>query len=120
MEAPRRLEVEVVKEKFPPPVESQNVRVAPERDGVAIWNDALFSRSPAGQLRQFLTRVFSLQEISVVEIDRKAGVGRLKYGLSENAPSIWRKLKEVLTQPATVHRDRDDEIRSEYQATPWA
>ena len=30
-----------------------------------------------------------------MEINRKAGVGRVKYGLSAEAPAIWRKLKQV-------------------------
>ncbi len=54
-----------------------------------------------------------------MEIDRRAGVGRVKYGLLENGPSIWRKLKQVLTQAATIHRDHDDEVRSEYRAAPF-
>ena len=101
-EDPRVLDVEVVEEEFPPPAVFPRIRIAPERGGVAIWSDALFSDPATEYLRQFLSRVFSLQEISVVEIDRRAGVGRVKYGLSEDAPSIWRKLKQVLTQPTTI------------------
>jgi manganese/zinc-transporting P-type ATPase C len=114
---PRVLDVEVVKKEHPPTV-SPGVRVAAEHGGVAIWSAALFNEPPAENLRQFLTRVFSMQEISALEIDRRAGVGRLKYEESEDVPSIWRKLKQVLTQPTIVSRDRDDEIRSEYLATP--
>jgi manganese/zinc-transporting P-type ATPase C len=98
---------------------SANVRIEPERGGVAIWSKALFNDPPAEYLRQFVGRVFSLQEISVVEIDRRAGIGRIKYGLAEDAPSIWRKLKQVLTQSATMHRDHDDDVRSEYRAAPF-
>src|ERR1700693_5850726 len=98
---------------------SANVRIEPERGGVAIWSKALFNDPPAEYLRQFVGRVFSPQEISVVEIDRRAGIGRIKYGLAEDAPSIWRKLKQVLTQSATMHRDHDDDVRSEYRAAPF-
>ncbi len=85
-------------------------------DGVAIWSQALFNDPATHNLRLFLSRVFSLREISVVEIDRRAGVGRLKYELSKDAPSFWRKLKQVLTQRTAV--DLDDEVRSEYGAAP--
>jgi cation transport ATPase len=115
----RVLDVEIVKEEFPSPTVSPKVQILPQRGGVAIWSHALFYHPPAEHLRQFLSRVFSLREISVVEIDRRAGVGRLKYGLSEDAPSIWRKLKQVLTHSERVHRDRDDEVRSEYRAAPF-
>ncbi len=118
-EEPRVLDVEIVKEEFPPLAVFPKIRIAPERGGVAIWSDELFTDPPAEYLRKFVSRIFSLQEISVVEIDRRAGVGRVKYGLSEDAPSIWRKLKQVLTQPTTIPRGHDDEVRSEYRAAPF-
>ncbi len=111
------LNLEAVEEQFQPPAVFPRTRIAGEHDGVAIWSDELF-RDPVTQyLRQFLSRVFMLEEISAVEIDRRAGVGRLKYGSSEDAPSIWRELKRVLTQSTKTYLDREDEIRSEYQAT---
>jgi cation-transporting P-type ATPase C len=116
IELPPALELERVEAETPQPAISPRLRVAREPDGVAIWNDELFTDSAGQQLRGFLSRVFSLPEILAVEINRKAGVGRLKYGLSEDVPAIWRKLKQVLIEPATTHRDRDDEIRSEYRA----
>jgi hypothetical protein len=116
IELPPALELERVEAETPPPALSPRLRIAREPDGVAIWNDELFTDSAGQQLRGFLSRVFSLPEILAVEINRKAGVGRLKYGLSEDVPAIWRKLKQVLIEPATTHRDRDDEIRSEYRA----
>ena len=116
-EEPRVLEVAVVQEEeLPSQTVSPRVRIAPEHGAVAIWSHALFNASAAEQLRLFLSRVFSLQEISVVEIDRRAGVGRVRYESSKDAPSIWRKLKQVLTQGTTVHLD--DEVRSEYGAAP--
>src|SRR5580704_9771261 len=104
-EEPRVLDLAVVEEEqeASPPVVSPRVRIAPERDGVAIWSQALFNDPATRNLRLFLSRVFSLRQISVVEIDRRVGVGRLKYQLSkETAPSIWRKLKQVLTQRTAV------------------
>jgi hypothetical protein len=116
-EEPRLLNVAVVEEEeISPPAVSPRVRIAPERGGVAIWSQMLFNDSATHHLRLFLSRVFSLQEISVVEVDRRAGVGRVKYELTKDAPSIWRKLKQVLTQRTTV--DLDDELRSEYGAAP--
>jgi manganese/zinc-transporting P-type ATPase C len=117
-EEPRVLDVAVVREEevVSPPAVSPRVRIAPERGGVAIWSQVLFNDPVTHNLRLFLSRAFSLQEISVVEIDRRAGVGRLKYESSKDAPSIWRKLKQVLTQRSMV--DLDDEVRSEYGAAP--
>jgi manganese/zinc-transporting P-type ATPase C len=115
----RILDLEPVEEETPALPASPSVRIAPERGGVAIWSDELFTDPPVEYLRKFVSRVFSLQEISVVEIDRRAGVGRVKYGLSQDAPSIWRKLKQVLTPPTTMPRGYDDEVRSEYRAAPF-
>ena len=118
-EEPRVLDLAVVEEEqeVSPPAISPRVRIAPERDGVAIWSQALFNDPVTRNLRLFLSRVFSLREISVAEIDRRAGVGRLKYQLSKDAaPSFWRKLKQVLTQRTAA--DLDDEVRSEYGAAP--
>jgi manganese/zinc-transporting P-type ATPase C len=113
----RVLDLEPVEEEAPA-LPASSVRIAPERDGVAIWSKELFTHAPADYLRKFVSRVFSLQEISAVEIDRRAGVGRVKYGLSEDAPSIWRKLKQVLA-PSTIPRGYEDEVRSEYRAAPF-
>ncbi len=116
-EEPRVLDLAVVeKEEGSPPAVSARVRIAPERGGVAIWSQPLFNDPASHNLRLFLSRVFSLQEISAAEIDRRAGVGRLKYETSNDAPSIWRKLKQVLIQRTAV--DLDDEVRSEYGAAP--
>ena len=85
--SPPGLDLERVKAEIPLPEVSSRVRIAREHDGVAIWNHELFTDSAAQRLRDFLSRVFSLQEISAVEINRKAGVGRVKYGLAD-APAI--------------------------------
>jgi cation transport ATPase len=111
------LDLERVKAEISPPPDPPKLRIVREHDGVAIWNDELFADSVSQRLRDFLSRVFRLEEISTVEINRKAGVGRVKYGLSEDAPAIWRKLKQVLTEPTTTYRGREDEIRSEYRAS---
>jgi hypothetical protein len=116
-EEPPVLDLAVVgQEEVSPLALSPRVRIAPERGGVAIWSQMLFHDPLTQNLRLFLSRVFSLQEISAAEIDRRAGVGRLKYDLSKDAPSIWRKLKQVLTRRTAV--DLDDEVRSEYGAAP--
>jgi cation-transporting P-type ATPase C len=117
-EEPRALDLETVERELPAPTDSSQIRIAYGEGEIAIWSDALFHNPSAEHLRQFLSRVFSLVEISGVEIERRAGVGRIKYGLAEDAPSVWRKLKEVLTRPMTGHRDRDAEVLSEYQASP--
>src|SRR6476469_4467766 len=111
----RVLDLKRVEEKHLALAVPTDIRIAKEEDGVAIWSDALFKDSSTPDLREFLSRVFTLEEIQSVEIDRRAGLGRLKYGLPENVPSIWRKLKQVLMRRA--HRDREDEIRSEYRAS---
>ena len=111
VEGPRALAVEVVEEKTPPQRKPPAFRIAPQRGGVAIWSHALFRDPPVQQLRQFLSRVFRVQEITAVQIDRRASVARLKYGSAEDAPLIWRKLKRVLVQPLPV--SLDDEILGE-------
>ena len=79
-EEPRVLDLAVVEEEqeVSPPAVSPRVRIAPERDGVAIWSQALFNDPVTRNLRLFLSRVFSLREISVVEIYRRIDVGRIK------------------------------------------
>jgi hypothetical protein len=62
-EESRVLHVEIVKEAYPPPTVSPGVRIAAERGGVAIWSRALFGDPPTEDLRQFLTRVLSIDEI---------------------------------------------------------
>jgi cation-transporting P-type ATPase C len=114
---PRVLDLVRVEKKFPSPAVPSDIRIAREHDGVAIWSDTLFKRTSPGDLREFLSRVFNLEEISSVEIDRRVGLGRLKYGITEDVPSILRKLKHVLSRQGATHRDREDEIRSEYQAS---
>ena len=104
-----------MEEKSLAPAVPPDIRIAREEDGVAIWSDALFKDSSTPELREFLSRVFNLEEILSVEIDRKAGLGRLKYGFPENVPSVLRKLRHALTR--RTHRDREDEIRSEYRAS---
>jgi manganese/zinc-transporting P-type ATPase C len=116
-EEPRVLDLETVEKESLARTLSPKIRIEHERDGVAVWSNALFDDPPTQFLREFLSRVFRLEEISAVEIDRRAAVGRLKYGSTQDAPSIWRKLQQVLTHSAAIPRDRDDEIRSEYAAT---
>ena len=41
----RVLDVEIVKEEFPPPT-SPKVQISPQRGGVAIWSNALFYNPP--------------------------------------------------------------------------
>ncbi len=72
-----------MEEKLLAPAVPPDIRIAREEDGVAIWSDALFKDSSTPELREFLSRVFNLEEILSVEIDRKAGLGRLKYGFPE-------------------------------------
>ena len=110
-EEPRVLDVAVIQEEeVSTPAVSPRVRIAPERGGVAIWSQVLFNDPATHNLRLFLSRVFSLQEISVVEVDRRAGVGRLKYEISKDAPSIWRKLKQVLTQRTGASQVRRQQV----------
>ena len=113
----RPLELKPVERVPQFPVPSRDIRIVHEHGGVAIWSKALFGNPPVQSLREFFSRVFIIDEISAAEIDRGAASGRLEYGLSENAPSIWRKLKKVLTEPLRVPHDREDEIRSEYAAS---
>ena len=105
-EEPRVLDLAVVEEEqeVSPPAISPRVRIAAERDGVAIWSQALFNDPLTRNLRLFLSRVFSLREISVAEIDRRAGVGRLKYQLAEGCGAVV--LAETQAGADAAHRGR--------------
>ena len=70
VEPPPALELERVEAEIPPAEVSPKVRITREPDGVAIWNHELFTDSDGPRLRDFLSRVFSLREISAAEINR--------------------------------------------------
>jgi cation transport ATPase len=72
------------------------VRIAPGAEGVSIWSSALFSDPQNSQVREFLTRVFSVKEVGAVEIRRTESFGRVLYDSVADAREIWRKLSRVL------------------------
>ncbi|GEM_PF-2023040 len=74
------------------------LRIAPRKNGLTIRHFALFSDPASTESRLFLSRIFSLEEIKSIEIDRGKGIGRLRYGGSGNIPQILRKLRQALTR----------------------
>src|ERR1700691_3505212 len=78
------------------PVSLPVVRIAPGAEGVSIWSFALFGDPASPYIREFLSRVFSVQEVAAVEIRRTESFGRVYYTSSTNAPEIWQKLSRAL------------------------
>jgi len=91
---------------FAPPSVGANapLRIAFQKNGLTIWHPVLFSDPASEQGRQFLSRIFSVEEIASVEIDRTKGVGRLRYQTVAKIPEILRKLRHILTVPAPALR----------------
>lgn len=81
-------------------IDQQIVRIAPGNEGVSIWSPALFSDRAGSNIREFLSRVFSVNEVAAVEIRRSESFGRVRYDSSANAREIWLKLSHALRQSA--------------------
>lgn len=77
------------------------LRIAPGATGVSIWSDALFASATPAQLREFLSRVFSVGDVAAVEIHRDEAYGRIHYGVLGDPTSIWRKLSQAIRQSVT-------------------
>jgi manganese/zinc-transporting P-type ATPase C len=82
------------------------LRIAPGDDGVSIWSAELFGDRDKAQLRKFLSRVFSVEEVAAVEILRAEAFGRVHYESSGTGPEIWRKLARAL-QPHRAARSNN-------------
>ena len=78
-------------------------RIDLQKGGLTIWDLSFFSNPASQQSRLFLSRVFSVEEVDAVEIDRKRGVGHLRYSPSVNIAAVLRKLHRVVTQPTEGH-----------------
>lgn len=94
------------------------VRIAPRPDGVSIWSVALFGDDNPDLIREFLTRSFSVLDVTSVELGRAEHFGRIRYASTDRAPEIWRQLSrrlrasaggEGISQPlAHLHLDWPD------------
>lgn len=89
-----------------PPALSSAIRVEVTSGAVEIWSSELFNDPSTDHGRAFLARVFSLTEITGVEINRKQGVGRLCYDTSTAVAGVLRKLKEALVPLAASPQPR--------------
>ncbi|WP_244395990.1 ATPase [Beijerinckia indica] len=79
------------------------VRIVPGRQDLSIWSKTLFADSPDSLIREFLARVFSVEEVNEVEIQRRDAFGRLRYKRSADKAGIWRKLGRALHGADTAH-----------------
>lgn len=70
---------------------------------MSIWSSALFGDPAGSHIREFLSRVFSVKEVTSVDIRRTESYGRVRYDSSTNAPEIWLKLSHVLRQSGVLH-----------------
>ena len=81
------------------------VRIAPGRSGVSIWSAPLFGQGDGEHLRKILGRLFSVDEVTEVRIDRSKAYGRVSFAESVDPTSLWRKLSDALS------RDEIDESK---------
>ncbi|MES1171620.1 MAG: ATPase [Bacteroidota bacterium] len=72
------------------------MRIALTTDGVSIWSAQLFERSATSQVQDFLSRIFSVEEVESVELERNRHFGRIRYAALANPRRIWRKLSRAL------------------------
>ena len=79
------------------------VKIAPGVEGVSIWSAALFGEPGHARLREFLGRVFSVEEVAAVEIRRAKSFARVRYNASANVPDIWRNLSQALKHADAPH-----------------
>jgi cation-transporting P-type ATPase C len=78
------------------------LRVAPVADGVAISSSEIFGEAAGSQLREFLARAFSVEEVQRVELRRSSGIGRISFGAVTEPASIWKKLSRALRAHGSV------------------
>lgn len=78
------------------------MRIAPGRDGVSIWSPELFSAGRPDLIREFLTRSFSVPDVTSVELRRAKGYGRVRFARTGRAAEIWRHLGEVLRKGVPI------------------
>ncbi|MFD1332386.1 hypothetical protein ACFQ4O_10290, partial [Methylopila musalis] len=72
------------------------VRIAPGPDGVSIWSRNLFQGPVTPELRAFIGRSFVVEDVRGVEIQRRNGFGRIRYGAARDAAALWRRLSRAL------------------------
>ncbi|MBV8142850.1 MAG: heavy metal translocating P-type ATPase, partial [Verrucomicrobia bacterium] len=113
------LNLEVIKPNETLTIPKRDIRVLPESGAILISAATLFSKFTVSLLREFLSRIFRVAEISEVEINRKLGFARLKYSDSLDAPSICRELKEVLTSFRRESESGNEEVLKKYQAAAF-
>ena len=79
-------------------------RITLHERGLTIEHPDLFADPATERGRLFLSRVFSVQDIESVEIDRSKGLARLLYSLAATIPRTLRQLREVLVRPVDAPR----------------
>ncbi|MFC7054261.1 ATPase [Hansschlegelia quercus] len=93
------------------------LKIAPGVDGVSIWSDALFRSANADNLRQFVSRAFSVPDVSGVEIRPDGGFARLSYAATRDAAAIWRRLNASLRGAVEAPHDASGLFLN--SAAPW-
>jgi cation-transporting P-type ATPase C len=92
------------------------IRISPGSKGVSIWSSALFGDLAGTYLREFLARVFSVQEVSAVEIQRSKSFGRVYYDSTPNPAEIWLKLRRALGSSSPSNPDSESAV---IEPDPW-
>ncbi len=76
-----------------------SLRVEERKNGLTLWHSVLFSDPSSEHGRLFLSRIFTIEEIETVEIDRVKGTGRLRYKASAKISDVIRKLRHAMSLP---------------------
>ena len=71
------------------------------QNGLTIRDATLFGNPASEEGRAFLSRVFSVEEVDVVEIDRAKGLGRIQYQAAAKIGEVLRKLRRALDSTST-------------------
>lgn len=85
---------------------------------MSIWSFGLFGDPSTPYVREFLSRVFSVREVAIVEIRRTESFGRVHYSSSADAPEIWRKLSRALAQPNASRRPLEPSVADDPDLKP--
>src|SRR4051812_4496185 len=81
---------------------SSALRVAPSARSVSIWSSEIFGDAEASRVRDFLSRVFSVDEVERVELRPEITFGRICYAAAKDPAQVWRKLGRALGSPPSA------------------
>ncbi len=73
------------------------LQIRTRQNGLTIRDAALFGNPASEEGRAFLSRIFSVEEVDTVEINRAKGLGRIQYRAAAKIGGILRKLRQALS-----------------------